>query len=156
MAGFHRIVTEILKIGKKANTSAIQVLFDNGHATPCGFRVAASANEIEIRTNGGAWEKPAVDAVTKNVTTNTSLASTDKKKIIIVRTLTAAITLTLPTPVDGLEFTIKDADGNAAVNNITVARAASEKIEGLASSFIAASNWGSWRFFSNGTDWFII
>ena len=68
----------------------------------------------------------------------------------------SARTINLPSPVDGLVFTIKDKTGSAATNNITVARAGSESIEGIAASYVCAANWGCWTFICDGTNWFIM
>lgn len=68
----------------------------------------------------------------------------------------SARTLALPTPVSGLHFYIKDVSGLANTNNITVTRAASEQIEGVASSKTLQSNFGAWHFWSDGTNWWIL
>ena len=64
--------------------------------------------------------------------------------------------LTLPTPTAAAQIIVKDSIGTASTNNITVARAGSEKIEGIAASKILQTNFGSWTFESDGTDWFIV
>lgn len=86
-----------------------------------------------------------------NVSSNISLAN---KTIYLVDT-SSARTLTFPSPASGTSFTVKDVTGNANTNNVTFARFASEKIEGIAASYIAYGNFFSLTFLSNGTDWFI-
>ena len=66
-----------------------------------------------------------------------------------------AITLTLPSPVAGLTYEIWDTEGLANTNKITVQQNSSEKIAGLAASYVLQANWGHITITSNGTDWFI-
>lgn len=68
----------------------------------------------------------------------------------------SARTVTLPTPRDGLRFIIKDVTGNSCTNAITLVRAASESIEGVAASFTLRGNFGSWAVYSDGTNWFVL
>jgi hypothetical protein len=68
----------------------------------------------------------------------------------------AARTITLPAAAANASFTVKDSTGQSFTNNITIARAAAESIEGVAASKILQSNWGSWTFVCNGTNWFIL
>lgn len=96
----------------------------------------------------GAVAYQTVTAVTSNIT----LADDN---IYLVDT-SAARSLTLPTPSSGLHIKIKDKIGTASTNNITLVRAGSENIEGLASSKVLQTNWGSWELISDGTDWFIL
>lgn len=69
---------------------------------------------------------------------------------------TAARTVTLPAASNGFWFELKDASGLANTNFITVARAAAESIEGVASNLTLQTNWGAWVFVSDGTNWFLI
>ncbi len=77
-------------------------------------------------------------------------------KTYLVDTTSIAITLQLPTPVQNFWFIVKDSGFNAFTNNITIARAASEKIDNVAASFVISNSGASWIFMSNGTDWFAI
>jgi hypothetical protein len=105
-------------------------------------------------TNGeGAWAAPvvptpAVTAVSSNVTLTAST--------IHLVDCSAARSLTLPTPSSGLQLVIKDSTGQSNTNNITVVRAGSEQIEGVAASKVLQTDWGAWTFVSNGTDWFMV
>lgn len=62
---------------------------------------------------------------------------------------------TLPKPTTAKEIVIKDELGNAATNNITIAAASGETIDG-ASTTVIATNWGSVRLRSTGTAWVTI
>jgi hypothetical protein len=68
----------------------------------------------------------------------------------------SARTINLPAPTLSARITIKDAGGLAATNNITVARNASEQIEGVAASYLIQGDWACITLTSNGTNWFIV
>lgn len=74
--------------------------------------------------------------------------------IILVDT-SAARQINLPSPALSVKITIKDAAGMAQSNNITVHRAGSELIDGVAADRLLSANWGAWTFVSNGTNWFM-
>ena len=79
-------------------------------------------------------------------------------KIIAVGTDTAAITITLPSAaalLDGHFYVVKDEDGNAGTNTITVATEGSETIDEASTDTIVV-NFDSRGYYSNGTNWFII
>ena len=78
----------------------------------------------------------------------------DNGKVFLTKTSLAAITYTLPPPISGVIVTIKDSDGNANNNNITINPHASETIEGIA-SYILAVPWGGVIVISDGTNWFL-
>lgn len=108
-----------------------QVLMSNGPNTPPSFQYG-----------------PPIVNVSSNVTLTpgaTHLINTS-----------ALRTVTLPTPVSGLLVILKDSTFQAQTNAITVARHASENIDGVAASYTMASNGAFCRIVSNGTDWFII
>tara|TARA_R110001606_G_scaffold297277_5_gene445094 strand:- start:1356 stop:4745 length:3390 start_codon:yes stop_codon:yes gene_type:complete len=94
------------------------------------------------------------------VTANYALTSRDeyvgvKAAAALTVTLlpaTSGASATLPKPTTGKELVIKDELGNAAANNITIAAAGSETIDGAATKVIA-TNWGSVRLRSVGTGW---
>lgn len=68
----------------------------------------------------------------------------------------AARSLTLPAAASGLRMFIKDVTGNCLANNITIVRAASEKIENVAASYTLNSDYGSWELWCDGTDWWVL
>lgn len=88
------------------------------------------------------------------INTATTLAAATHRDVN-VDTSAGAVTLTLPTPTLGLEFRIKDSKGTFGTNACTLARAGTEKIEGLAASLILSADWGAYTIYSDGTDWFI-
>lgn len=68
----------------------------------------------------------------------------------------AARNLTLPAHVAGQIIYIKDSTGSCETNNFTVIRTGGGNIDGLAASRVLQSNWGSWQFVDDGTDWYIL
>ena len=98
----------------------------------------AGAN-IGAFVNGGNW----------NATQNTQL--------LLVRTIGfGASNINLPTTntLMPLEVTIKDSQGNASVNNITV-NGNGNTIDGAATQVIN-TNWGYLKVVTDGTNWFIV
>ena len=92
-------------------------------------------SKTQIRLDGG------ISTRTSLITANTALTN---QYLCLVRTSTGARTITLPgvTTVDGTTYIIKDADGLALTNNITINTTGGATIEGLG-SFIIASNYTS-------------
>jgi len=79
--------------------------------------------------------------------------------VIAVTSTAAARTITLPlanTVPAGWQITVKDESGGALTNNITIARAGSDLIEGATSNSIN-TNYGSRTLYSDGvSNWFLI
>lgn len=100
-----------------------------------------------------SYKEPPLGEVSK--TANYTITPGDR--VLFVDTSGGAFTLTLPDPtkVRGVLFRLFDTGGTLQTNNLTLARFAAEKIEGLAASKLLQTNWGGWDFISNGTDWFI-
>lgn len=111
--------------------------------------VGGSSSTAKHVINGG------FTLTTRTITGNLTVDTTTSDYLIYVTTSSGAISITLPTPVNGRILLIKDISGQAATNNITLVRNGSEKIEGLAANKILQTNWGSWTFSTNGTDWFM-
>jgi hypothetical protein len=90
--------------------------------------------------------------------TAVSTAVTIQDETIAVTDTSAARTITLPsaaTAGSGACFTVKDESGGSATNNITVARAGSDTIEGSTSKVISA-NYGWIRLMSTGSAWVVV
>ena len=86
----------------------------------------------------------------------TAVSSSSADEVIIGVTDTTAprtITISSADVVAGRLFIIKDESGGAAANNITIATAGAETIDGAASVTII-SNYGAIKLYSNGTDLF--
>ena len=108
-----------------------------------------SASTAVHQINGGVQQT--VRVVTAGFTIDTTTSD-----FIIMCNHSAPITITLPTPVLGRIIKIKDISGLANTNNITIARHATESIEGLAASKILQTNFGAWTFTNDGTNWWMV
>lgn len=87
-----------------------------------------------------------------------AITSANNRATFLVTTAGGAFTFNLPAAAlnAGLRFTVKDISGQASTNNITIARNGSESIEGGASNYLCQSDWGSWTFICDGTNWYIL
>lgn len=101
----------------------------------------------------------AVTASTPSLIVMSSVAITPKTVVsgntYLIASNTLAVTLQLPSPAINTFFFVVDSGGNSLVNNITVKRAATEKIGGVSADLVLNTNYGVWGFISDGTDWFI-
>lgn len=86
------------------------------------------------------------------VTTTPFVASTSTDYMLAVD-VAAAASIILPVSPTGTSFIVKDIDGDAAINPITIT--ASTTIDGAAAATIN-SNYGSLTFVFNGTEWNIV
>lgn len=92
--------------------------------------------------------------------TYTSTQTLTTERQVYADTSGGAFTLVLPAPANGRSFKLKDSKGTFGTNNVTVephdlAGANVVKVEGLAAARVLAANFASYRFHSDGTDWFI-
>lgn len=110
---------------------------------------AASSTAVHV-INGG------LRVTTNTVTTTYTVDNTTTDCIILVDTSGAAFTITFPAPTNGRILFFKDKTGSFNTNNLTLARHAAEKIDGVAASKLLTTNWGDWMYTSDGTDWFSI
>lgn len=144
--------------GLLASTAALtngQLLVGSTGSTPVataltagtGISITNAAGSITIASSGSTAQ------VTK--TANYTILTSDST--IFTDSSGGAFTLTLPSPttIAGKIFRIIDTTGSMNANNITLARSASEKIEGLAASKVLQTNWGWFQVTTNGTDWFV-
>ena len=80
----------------------------------------------------------------------------DDDTFIRVDTNGGAITVKLPDPSTMRHFHIKDVGGFLSSKNLFVARNGGENIEGVSQDKTFSSDYGSWLFQSDGTDWWIL
>jgi hypothetical protein len=104
--------------------------------------------------NTMAWQD--ADAYLKLNTVAVSSNITAAHNTIYLVSTAATRTITLPTAKANLCFWIKDSTNQAATNNITLARAGSESIDGTAANKTLSTNGGSWLFICDGTNWFTL
>lgn len=129
--------------------------------------LASDSNGIPVAATTTTTELNFVSGVTSAIQTqlNTKLATATFTAVSSNITLagntyyfvdtSSARSLALPTPTNGTVIYVKDVIGSAATNNITITRFGSEKIEGLAASYVMTTSWGSITLVANGTDWFL-
>jgi hypothetical protein len=130
-----------------AKTFTSNTLIAQGTSSVATIGISGTTS-IQI-LNGG------LSYTTRTITGNLTVDTTQTDHIIFCNQ-SGAITVTLPAPTNGRMLYIKDISGTAQTNNITIARHASESIEGIAASFIFKTNWGCILLTSDGTNWFII
>lgn len=90
--------------------------------------------------------------IVNSVSTNTNAVNGET---YLVDSSGGTVQITLPAPSANAFVKIKDSGFAANTFNITVARNASEEIEGVAGNYIIDSNGETKIFVSDGTDWFI-
>ncbi len=117
-----------------------------------------TANILEARVNGvavasispnGTVVSTGVVTGLRTVTTTTTLTVTDST--VLADATGGSFTITLPPPVVGQEFTIKQV--NATGGNVTVSAGASQ-IDGSTTAQLIARE--SLTVVSNGTNWFVV
>lgn len=120
---------------------------NTGHNFITGTTSVASTNTSKFITSLGRRVRTTV--------TTTSLTMVDGYDVIVIGTLSAPITITLPSgPTAGDTYIIKDQGGGSATNNITVS-GNGNNIDGAASYTINTNYQSITVIFANGT-WSII
>lgn len=121
------------------------------------FRIASTGTTIGPQSASTAIHQinGGVNYTRRTITANLTVDTTTTDYIILCNN-SGAISITLPAPSDGRVLVIKDINGNANTNNISILQHAAEKIEGIAATKVLATNWGSFTLTSDGTDWFLI
>jgi hypothetical protein len=112
------------------------------------INITQGANDITISSTGGGGGA--------TVVTPASYPHSAANNTIILVNTSAPRTINLPAPSASANITIKDATGQAATNNITIARSGSEQIEGVGANYLIQGDWASIRLVSDGTNWFIV
>lgn len=132
-----------------ASSTAATYLFGLAGAT-----VQAQLNEIRALLDLGPKGRR-VQTVTSVSSPFTMNPATVRK--VNVNTSGGPVTLQLPNPASNphVEFEVKDSVGTFGTNNCTLARNGAEKIEGVAANRVLSAPWGSYRIYTDGTDWFL-
>lgn len=89
--------------------------------------------------------------VTQVITTTYTALSTDYFLCVDVN---APVTITLPTGILGTVYVVKDCDGDASTNPISIQGTGGQLVDGSATATINV-NYGSLTFVFNGTEWSI-
>jgi hypothetical protein len=77
-------------------------------------------------------------------------------RTFLIDTSSVPITINLPMPAANFWFIVKDKRGTFFANPVTLHRFASELIDGVAADATLKAPYGSWTFFSDGTDWYSV
>jgi len=135
-------------------TTTGDIIYSSSGTTASRLPIGTTNQVLSVVSGIPAWVNyPGTTVAT--IASSPTLTSADYNKIFMVDT-SVARNITLPTPVSGARFTFKDKTGSANTNNITIVRAASEQIEGVAASKVFQTNWGCWTIISDGTNWYLI
>lgn len=113
----------------------------------------SSVNNLLIALAAAVATTPTFLQFTLVLSTPTTVINT---RTMLVDTSSIPITLNLPTPSANFWFIVKDKKGSTQSNPITLHRFSTEKIDGQAVDAILQAPFGSWMFFSDGTDWYSI
>lgn len=136
-------------------TTTGDIIYSSSGTTASRLGIGTTGQLLTVAGGVPSWATFNLNPTVTSVTGTLNLTSADSNKVFLISTA-AARTINLPTPATGLNFTFKDSTGQANTNNITVVRAATEQIEGVAASKVLQTNWGSWKIISDGTNWFLI
>jgi hypothetical protein len=144
-------------IWNAAATYGVGAIVCDGAQTGFLYVSMATSNTNHALTVAGWWRKlvkPVVAAITGNVT----LGTDHYDAVLPINTTSGAINVTLFTggAARHTSFTIKDTHGTFQTNAVTIVRAGSESIEGVAANFVCNRKYGVWTFITDGTNWFII
>lgn len=111
------------------------------------YKMDSLGNEEQAGSGGGS----SFDIVGKDEN-----FTAEDRYTYLVDTSAIAISVQLPAPELDFAFEIKDIGFNSLRNNITLVRAANEKIDGIAQDKIFRSNGFCVKIISDGVDWFIV
>lgn len=136
-----------------ANTGSARI----GHTGGAGVFVSLSTGglataigQLHTYVDGGPLGRT---HNTYTVANNNLLLTTQKQ--ISVNTSGGAFTLQLPTPTAGRELYFKDVSGTWGTNPLTLKRNGTEMIEGVAADRPFGADYGAFRLYADGTNWWI-
>ncbi len=149
------VVSDIASKLTNPLTTTGDLIYSSSGTTGSRLGIGSTGQMLTVVAGVPAWQSYSLNPTVVSVSGNVVLTSADANKVYLINT-SAARSFTLPTPASGLQFILKDSTGQAATNNISLIRAATEQIEGVAATKVLQTNWGSWRIISDGTNWFLI
>lgn len=142
--------------GKQPNilTTTGDIIYSSSGSTGARLPIGTTGQILGVSGGIPAWQPLYVTPTVTTVTGTLNIVLGDMNTYFLIDT-TAARTVNLPAPSAGLNFVLKDKSGQCATNNITVVSGGGQ-IEGVNASKVLQTNWGFWRFMSDGTNWFIV
>lgn len=130
------------------------LLYASGSNTLAKRSIGTAGQVLTVSGGVPTWAAPGGSSGFSVTTISSNVTLTDLTKHLVDTTV--ARTLTLPTPANGIQIIVKDKSGSAATNNITIQRAGSESIDGVAASYVISTNYAAVEFVSDGTNWFVL
>ena len=140
-----------------------------GNAASLTLNGGGSGHGVNLQGNGTTLEDVGVTTagivtrsggVAPNLVSKTSSYTLDSGSTpdeVVLASCSSACTITLPTPSAKRRVTIKDSSGlGAHGGNITIARHASESIDGVAAGIVGLPNDGDVTLVSDGTNWWVL
>lgn len=120
--------------------------YNNGSGTAVQITSGASVNA----SGSGVIEASIISSYPYTILTG------DAQKVLIIDT-TSARTLTLPAATNSMFVMIKDGNGSAQTNNITITPDGTDAIDGVSSSYLMKSNYQSIGLVSDGvSNWYVV
>jgi hypothetical protein len=146
-----KIVSDLASAGGAAKVYA------DASAASYHFGLAAGTLASQLDALRAYVDAGPLGTTSSAINANTTLTT---ERQVYADTSGGAVTLVLPAPTAGRVIFIKDVKGTFGTNALTVephdlAGANVVKIEGVAAARTLIADWGSYRFHSDGTDWFI-
>ena len=152
MRFFSRAADGATSIGYLLNT-------ENALANAASKLLSLQNNDVEkvYIDKDGNIEAGQILGFKTDVQSTATSANSNGSTIILVTDTSSAWTVTLDSDdaVEGKVIVVKDASGLAGTNNITIDTEGAELIDGAGSTSIA-TNYGTVRLMSDGTNWFTI
>ena len=133
--------------GSTLSALASQDLIIGTGATTLGrFGVGTDGQALHSVGSSLAWHKPFFHPMITGVSTNTYGVTTTDRFLNVSSGVTSII-ITLLSATFGIPLLIKDIGGTCSANNITVRSVGTEAMEGIASTLVIQTNYGSkWLF----------
>jgi len=121
------------------------------------LHVAATAEVLGPMWVDGQFSTSAAVVKGTQLVSTTSYQTTSTNHVLFVIPVGGGSTITLQTSdcINGREIIIKDTNGSAGTDNITIETQGSETIDGAA-TYTINSNYGKVTLISNGTNWFTL
>lgn len=121
------------------------------------YWVNSSGTSVQI-TSGSSIVSPGSGAFSVSVPGSFpySVTSGDDTKVLVIDT-TSARTLNLPAATTQMHFIVKDGEGQAGANNISVVPDGSDTIDGANSTYTIDTDLGAFHFISDGvSSWYVL
>lgn len=117
----------------------------------------ADNNLNNALTDTTKWQVASTQSQGVAITGSTSITTANNGQTLKLN-VAAAANLQLPNPTlfKNQFVWLKDIAGNLGTFNVTLVRFAGESIEGLAANYVLQSNWGSWRLWCDGTNFYFV